>query len=63
MARGRITQLRLHAINQASLVWAVTGELRSEQLERFLRTGQMDEAQPERIPYDPKVLEQLQARI
>lgn len=59
MARGRLTQLRLHAVQQAALVWAEVGP---EQVDQFVRTGRMDEAMPERIPYDPAVLQELQAR-
>ena len=63
MAKGRLAQLRLHAVNQAALVWAMTNQLRAEQLGQFVQTGTMDEPQPERIPYDPQVMEQLQARV
>ena len=60
MAKGRCTQLRLHAVQQASLVWAEVG---AEQIDQFVQTGRMDEAKPERIPYDPQVLSALQARM
>jgi hypothetical protein len=63
MARGRITQMRLHAVQQASLVWGMFSGLQAEQLGQFVQTGTMEEAQPERIPYDPTVMEQLQARV
>jgi hypothetical protein len=60
MAKGRCTQLRLHAVQQAALVWA---DVRAEQIDQFVQTGRMDEAKAERIPYDPQVLAQLQARM
>ena len=63
MALGRVRQLRLHAVNQASLVWALTGDVRGEQLQQFTETGTMDEVKPERLPYDPSVLQQLQQRV
>ena len=59
MAKGRATAMRLHAVQQASLVWA---EVRAEQIDQFVQTGRMDEAKPDRIPYDPQVLAALQAR-
>ena len=55
--------MRLHAVQQAGLVWGMFQGLRDEQLGRFVRTGILDaESGIERIPYDPQVLEDLHKR-
>ena len=63
MTKGRGKQMRMHAVHQASMVWAMFGgEMRREQLQQFIETGAVEEAQPERIPYDPSILQDLQKR-
>ena len=62
MAKGRSKQMRMHAVNQAGMVWGMFQGLQPEQLHQFIETGVLDEPEVERIPYDPKILEDLQKR-
>lgn len=63
MASGRCRQLRLHAVQQAGLVWGLFQGVRDEQLGRFVRTGILDaESAVDRIAYNPALLADLQKR-
>jgi len=63
MAKGRMRQMRQHAVNQAAMVWGMFGDMKAEQLGKFVETGKIDaEAAVERIPFNPAMLEDLQKR-
>ena len=62
MAKGRARQLRQHAVHQAGLVWGMFQGMQPQQISQFVELGTIDEAAPERIPYDPGILQDLQKR-
>ena len=59
MASGRCRQMRLHAVQQAGLVWGLFQGMRDEQVGRFVRTGTIDEAETEVMRPTPAALEQM----
>lgn len=63
MALGRVRQLRLHAVQQAALVWALSGELAAERIERFVAAGRLGHEETEVARPSPAAMEQLFAEM